>query len=184
MGYKGALEHEGIAKADISKSIENDLHNDLKTPGNMSSPTKDSIKSPHLAALPATTTLGTKKGGRYIQTKYGEVKMTEDGSKFECKVCQHTFTRIESVHQHMAIHDETLAMKCDLCDEKFAWKSTLRKHRRTVHEGITTELTCTEAGCDRVFKSFGHRKVFIFSLVVGSYFLVICESFFIHTIKM
>ena len=103
--------------------------------------------------------VGTKKGGRYVQTKYGEVKMTEDGSKFECKVCQHTFTRIESVHQHMAIHDESLAMKCDLCDEKFAWKSTLRKHRMTVHEGIKTELTCTEPGCDRVFKSFGHRKV-------------------------
>ena len=135
----------------------------------MSSPTKDSINSPHLTALSAPTTLGTKKGGRYIQTKYGEVKMTEDGSKFECKVCQHTFTRIESVHQHMAIHDETLAMKCDLCDEKFAWKSTLRKHRMTVHEGITTELTCTEAGCDRVFKSFGHRKVFILSLVVRAY---------------
>ena len=105
-------------------------------------------------------TVGTKKGGKYIQTKYGEVKMTEDGSKFECKVCQHTFTRIESVHQHMAIHDETLAMKCDLCDEKFAWKSTLRKHKMTVHDGILTELPCTESNCDRVFKSFGHRKVF------------------------
>ena len=101
---------------EVSKSMENDLHNDLKTPANTSSPTKDSIKSPHLTELSASTTLGTKKGGRYVQTKYGEVKMTEDGSKFECKVCQHTFTRIESVHQHMAIHDETLAMKCDLCD--------------------------------------------------------------------
>ena len=153
--------------------MENDLHNDLKTPSNMGSPTKDSIKIPsHLTELPASATLGTKKGGRYVQTKYGEVKMTEDGSKFECKVCQHTFTRIESVHQHMAIHDETLAMKCDLCDEKFAWKSTLRKHRMTVHEGITTELTCTEPDCDRVFKSFGHRKVYISSsLVVGSYFV-------------
>ena len=110
-------------------------------------------------SAPIINTVGTKKGGKYVQTKYGEVKMTEDGSKFECKVCQHTFTRIESVHQHMAIHDESLAMKCDLCDEKFAWKSTLRKHRMTVHEGIKTELTCTEPNCDRVFKSFGHRKV-------------------------
>ena len=121
-----------------------------------SSPLKQQAK-PLTTTLP--TTIGNKKGGKYIQTKYGEVKMTEDGSKFECKVCQHTFTRIESVHQHMAIHDETLAMKCDLCDEKFAWKSTLRKHRMTVHDGITTELTCTESNCDRVFKSFGHRKV-------------------------
>ena len=127
-----------------------------QNPTNKPLPSKQPVK-PLTTSLPAT--VGSKKGGKYVQTKYGEVKMTEDGSKFECKVCQHTFTRIESVHQHMAIHDETLAMKCDLCNEKFAWKSTLRKHKMTVHEGITTELTCTESNCDRVFKSFGHRKV-------------------------
>ena len=125
---------------------------------NGSPSSKEQIKS---LTPTSSLTVGNKKGGKYIQTKYGEVKMTGDGSKFECKVCQHTFTRIESVHQHMAIHDETLAIKCDLCDEKFAWKSTLRKHKMTVHQGITTELACTEPNCDRIFKSFGHRKVSI-----------------------
>ena len=117
--------------------------------------------SPPKPSTSVSGLVGNRKGGKFLQTKYGEVKLTDDGSKFECKVCSHTFTRIESVHQHMAIHDETLAIKCDLCDEKFAWKSTLRKHKMTVHEGITTEIGCTEPDCDRIFKSFGHRKVSI-----------------------
>ena len=152
------IEQEQIDTQASQDQTSNKIDKEIST---SSEPNRNStsFNEPIKSAPITQNTVGTKKGGKYVQTKYGEVKMTEDGSKFECKVCQHTFTRIESVHQHMAIHDESLAMKCDLCDEKFAWKSTLRKHRMTVHEGIKTELTCTEPGCDRVFKSFGHRKV-------------------------
>jgi len=81
--------------------------------------------------------------------------------KYECSVCANDFTRAESLFQHMAIHDESLAIKCDLCDQKFAWKSTLRKHRLTVHEGKVLTIPCNQPDCKRTFKSFGHRKIHI-----------------------
>ena len=77
--------------------------------------------------------------------------------KYACTVCNNDFTRPESLYQHMAMHDDSLAIKCDQCDMKFAWKSTLRKHRLSVHEGKVLSIPCNL--CDRTFKSFGHRKV-------------------------
>ena len=88
-----------------------------------------------------------------------ELKKSDSG-KYPCSICSHEFTRQESLFQHMGLHDDSLAIKCDLCDMKFAWKSTLRKHKMTVHEGKIMNIPCTVDGCPRTFKSFGHRKVY------------------------
>ena len=88
-----------------------------------------------------------------------ELKKSDSG-KYPCSICSHEFTRQESLFQHMGLHDDSLAIKCDLCDMKFAWKSTLRKHKLTVHEGKIMNIPCSVDGCPRTFKSFGHRKVY------------------------
>merc|ERR1719412_1693119 len=51
IGYKGATENDGNVTGEVSKGMENDLHNDLKTPPNMSSPTKDSIAFDRIICL-------------------------------------------------------------------------------------------------------------------------------------
>ena len=54
--------------------------------------------------------------------------------KFNCQVCDRSYSNKRSLNQHMKIHDESKAFKCDICMKIFPSKSKLELHCRT-HTG-------------------------------------------------
>lgn len=85
-------------------------------------------------------------------------KSTKRSFKFICDVCQKFFPRKVNLVQHMGLHSEKMAaFACDQCDIKFAWKTTLRKHKIREHQTESwPEISCDL--CQRTFKSTSHKK--------------------------
>ncbi len=76
---------------------------------------------------------------------------------FVCSICAKQFTRLASLEQHLGLHDPGLAQaSCPECGAKFAWASTLRKHRQKMHGLSTTQHQCSN--CSRLFKTKNHLK--------------------------
>ena len=88
-----------------------------------------------------------------------EVGKSQDGA-YICSICKKQLARLDSFKQHFATHDQSFALSCPECDAKFAWASTLRRHREKMHLKLTklpNLLNCQM--CERKFKSKHHLKV-------------------------
>ena len=88
------------------------------------------------------------------------MKFEKKDGHYSCPICQKSFTRIDSVRQHLGTHVETLAHKCDQCDQTFGWASTLRRHKQKFHghpQAPPLSVQCDH--CQRIFKSRVHCKV-------------------------
>ena len=70
--------------------------------------------------------------------------------------------------QHTAIHNQDLGLVCPECQSKFAWASTLRRHRQKCHNLPLSKSAVKTFSCDlcsRGFKSRHHLKVSITTLL-------------------
>ncbi|XP_052738890.1 zinc finger protein 62 isoform X2 [Bicyclus anynana] len=70
---------------------------------------------------------------------------------FVCKHCNKVFNKRDNYQSHLATHSGALRRhRCDVCGERFSYRSTLNKHRAARHEpGVRTAHAC--ALCDRTF---------------------------------
>ena len=66
---------------------------------------------------------------------------------FKCQICDKRYLSIETLNQHIKIHDESKAFKCDVCLKVFPYKSKLQIHYR-IHTG-EKPFACQV--CDRKF---------------------------------
>ena len=92
------------------------------------------------------------------------MKFEKKDGHYSCSICQKIFTRIDSVKQHLGIHQNDLAEhKCDHCHLSFGWASTLRRHKQKVHgyPDSSSALSVHCNHCTRVFKTKVHCKVHI-----------------------
>ena len=70
---------------------------------------------------------------------------TDSSKHYKCDQCDyHTFEQYR-MKKHKAVHDPSLRFACDKCDVTCSSKPNLRRHIRTVHEGIKP-VSCSECG--------------------------------------
>ncbi|CAK1541754.1 unnamed protein product [Leptosia nina] len=74
-------------------------------------------------------------------------------AEFVCKTCNKVFTKKDNYKSHIAIHNPSLRRhRCEVCGQRFGYRSTLNKHRASAHEPRTlTAHTCDT--CDRHFSA-------------------------------
>ncbi|XP_068204537.1 uncharacterized protein [Palaemon carinicauda] len=95
--------------------------------------------------------------------------------KYSCDVCQMTFNRKDTFHQHMAEHEEKQKFKCSVCWGDFWFESELAEHMKT-HEK-SQQYTCNFCGLNFVKKCglVGHLKT---HLDVQSFSCDLCDRTF------
>ena len=71
-----------------------------------------------------------------------------------CEVCDQSFAGKESLRKHMFSIHEGKTFKCDQCGKTYSQITGLSRHKRIVHKGFTfmCEVCCKE------FKHFGSFK--------------------------
>ena len=74
------------------------------------------------------------------------------GSVFPCVVCGKSFGKRSNLKSHLGLHNkDDCKHKCDDCDQTFAWKSSLNRHKEKVHmQSGDIEFSCDF--CPRKFK--------------------------------
>ena len=82
--------------------------------------------------------------------------------------------------QHTAIHNQDLGLVCPECQSKFAWASTLRRHRQKCHNLPLSKSAVKTFSCDlcsRGFKSRHHLKVSMTTLLEHNEHLIVLFNF-------
>ena len=91
------------------------------------------------------------------ETKIIQSHMTESG-KFQCSKCDKQFANTSSLYKHFKAIHEGLSYKCNECQKGFKQKVHLITHIRGVHEGV--KFPCNE--CDykasAMSNLYAHRK--------------------------
>ena len=74
------------------------------------------------------------------------------GSVFPCVVCGKSFSKRSNLKSHMGLHNKAdCKHNCDECDQTFAWKSSLNRHKEKVHlQSGDIEFSCDF--CPRKYK--------------------------------
>jgi len=57
-------------------------------------------------------------------------------SEYRCPKCDKCFTKLFNLKQHVRIHTGERPLQCTHCDSRFADRSSMNKHQRTVHERV------------------------------------------------
>ena len=61
---------------------------------------------------------------------------THEGKRYECTLCQKTFSQATTLKQHFSIvHDGQKPPNCQICDMNFKSKQGLFIHIKRIHEG-------------------------------------------------
>ena len=74
---------------------------------------------------------------------------TDEGSRFMCHICGHTFMYKSNLEAHAMVHSEERKYTCNICGSNFKTYATLYSHR-LVHK---TETPFSCAICCKAFKS-------------------------------
>ena len=74
----------------------------------------------------------------FILKFYVFTTLTE--KQWKCKVCHRIYSSIQSLNQHMKVHDDSKGFKCDVCLKVFPSKSDFQRHYRT-HTGEKSFVT-------------------------------------------
>jgi len=78
------------------------------------------------------------------------------GSVFPCIVCGKNFSKRNNLKSHMGLHNKSDCQhNCDQCEETFAWKSSLNRHKEKVH--LKTEES--EYSCDFCSKKYKVQSI-------------------------
>ena len=83
--------------------------------------------------------------------------------EFKCDICNSgvSYKRKELLNSHIEnVHDNVI-YKCELCQKQLKSKSSLRQHKKSVHEIIRSYKCDT---CDMAFKLKKHLNAHIYSL--------------------
>ncbi|CAG9859203.1 unnamed protein product [Phyllotreta striolata] len=64
----------------------------------------------------------------------------EETKRFRCEICDEKFTVKNSLKYHMNIHTDTKPYKCNLCSRAFRQPAPLIRHRRTKHKEYKCEF--------------------------------------------
>lgn len=76
--------------------------------------------------------------------------------EFQCSIedCKKTFAYEKSLKHHISVHHSESSVKiyCDRCDKVFVDRDGLRKHQKSVHEGIRYE-------CNMCEKKFSRKSI-------------------------
>lgn len=87
----------------------------------------------------------------------------KNNGHYLCSECKKCFARLDSFKQHFATHDQSFALACPECDAKFAWASTLRRHRQKLHNLPPVAADLKKLPCQlcpgATFKDKHHLKV-------------------------
>ncbi|XP_038212825.1 gastrula zinc finger protein xFG20-1-like [Zerene cesonia] len=82
-------------------------------------------------------------------------------SVYVCTTCKKVFNRKDNYRSHIAIHEPSLRRhRCEVCGERFGYRSTLNKHRAAAHEPRTLPAhTCPH--CDQHFSAAWKLKIHV-----------------------
>ena len=70
-------------------------------------------------------------GGEMAETR----KILQENKKHKCDICSNTFTRKESLKDHIKnVHNPTKDYKCETCEETFVQNKLLLNHIQNVHQ--------------------------------------------------
>ena len=86
-----------------------------------------------------------------VDQEQEDADKTEVDSKSQCHICHKSF-RGDNLKRHLGTHySEHKLYKCDDCGEKFAWKSTLNKHKKKFHSSEDAAELFSCSLCDKKF---------------------------------
>ena len=76
-----------------------------------------------------------KNCGRWFKRKSDLVLHVETHKKnlLQCDFCDHTTTLPKYMKEHMKSHGNILPYKCDVCNKRFLWWSSVRAHKQKEH---------------------------------------------------
>ncbi|CAD7085870.1 unnamed protein product [Hermetia illucens] len=94
-------------------------------------------------------------GGIMRKGNVGSSAMGEEIGRFQCNICEKSFTRSSNLTRHLLIHTKTKHYQCTKCSMNFTQKSTLRRHY-LIHSGAK-EFKCPK--CSARFSQRGNLEI-------------------------
>ncbi|XP_065290848.1 oocyte zinc finger protein XlCOF15-like isoform X1 [Dermacentor albipictus] len=81
---------------------------------------------------------------KFNMTEHEKLHMGE--RPFACDVCHRNFPRIRDLRAHSASHANGKTFDCPACGKRFAWPSSMYRHRQAQHRDGPKPHVCPECG--------------------------------------
>lgn len=93
---------------------------------------------------------------KFISKEELDNHLKETAHKYTCYTCFKEFDTQNSLHNHLATHQDLLLFVCDICMQPFKTRNDLSRHASTHNDNISKNRTCKI--CLMTFKTSFHLK--------------------------
>lgn len=117
-------------------------------------------KNPPADHLPRCAKCDVQFPNQKDKCRHVRAKHSSTEKQAECPICHKTYNK-SYLKEHVIIHSQSDALKCQECGKTFSSKSNLNKHRKKHAPGYTPKSSkqrekkfiCPEEGCEKTFDS-------------------------------